>query len=172
MHRFLAFVAACLLCTACVWNDPEQDSDIRVGDPLPAFTVLVRDGGAEHRVSSASLEGAVSVITLFSAACPDCRATLPELQRAYETFAPAGVQFLNISRAEGWERVEALWAELGLTMPYSAQEDRTVYELFAKSVVPRVYLSDEEGIVRFIHTDDPNPDFPILQQELNSLLKR
>lgn len=172
MRRWLVLMAVCLFCTACIWDETEHSDDIRVGDPLPAFTVTVRGDGAEHTVSAASLRGCVSVVTLFSVTCPDCRATMPELQRAYEAFAPLGVRFLNISRAEGWDRVEALWEEFGLTMPYSAQEDRSVYELFAKSVVPRVYLSDENGIVRFLHTDDPTPDFSTLQQELNSLLGR
>lgn len=169
IKRGAALLMADLLAVSCVWEKTDQPGDIRVGDPLPTFSIVVCEGGAERVVTTADLKGAVSVITLFSVTCPDCRATLPELQRAYDAFAPQGVQFINISRAEGRDRVEALWAELGLTMPYSAQDDRTVYELFAKSVVPRVYLSDRQGIVRYIHTDSPNPDFTTLQTELNAL---
>ena len=168
--RGAALLMAGLLLVSCVLDRTDRPGDIRVGDPLPSFSVTVRDGGVEKIVTTASLQGAVSVITLFSVTCPDCRATLPDLQRAYEAFAPQGVQFVNISRAQGWDLVEALWEELGLTMPYSAQEDRAVYELFAKSVVPRVYLADRQGLVRFLHTDNPNPDFPTLQAELNALL--
>ena len=168
--RGAALLTAGLLLVSCVLDRTDRPGDIRVGDPLPSFSVTVRDGGVEKTVTTASLQGAVSVITLFSVTCPDCRATLPDLQRAYEAFAPQRVQFVNISRAQGWDLVEALWEELSLTMPYSAQEDRAVYELFAKSVVPRVYLADRQGLVRFLHTDNPNPDFPTLQAELNALL--
>ena len=170
IKRWAALFLAGLLLFSCVLEKTDQPGDIRVGNPLPTFSVVVRDGETESMVSTSSLKGSVSVITLFSVTCPDCRATMPEIQRAYDAFAPQGVKFLNISRAEGWDRVEALWEEFGLTMPYSAQEDRTVYELFAKSVVPRVYLSDKQGIVRYIHTDSPNPDFPVLEVELNTLL--
>lgn len=170
MKRLIILLAAGLLGASCILEKTEHPGDIGIGDPLPSFRITERDGGVERTVTTASLKGSVSVITLFSVTCPDCRATMPELQQAYEVFAPQGVRFVNISRAEGWDRVEAFWSELGLTMPYSAQEDRTVYELFAKSVVPRVYLSDEDGIVRFLHTDNPNPDFPTLSAELTSLL--
>ena len=170
--RFLAFVAAGFLGLSCIAEDTDQPGDIKVGDPLPTFSITVRDGGTESTVTTSSLLGSVSVVTLFSVTCPDCRATLPELQKAFDAFAPQGVKFVNISRAEDWDRVEALWSEFGLTMPYSAQKDRTVYELFAKSVVPRVYLSDQQGIVRYLHTGSPNPDYPSLQKELNALLGR
>ena len=170
INRLLSIVIAGLLGVSCVVEKTDNPGDVKVGDPLPAFSVTVRDGGAESTVTTSSLKGAVSVITLFSVTCPDCRATMPEIQKAYDVFAPQGVKFVNISRAEGWDRVEALWTEFGLTMPYSAQEDRKVYELFAKSVVPRVYLSDQEGIVQYLHTDSPNPDFSTLQKELNALL--
>lgn len=33
-------------------------------------------------------------------------------------------------------------------MPWSAQEDRTVYELFASRYVPRVFVFDAQGTVR------------------------
>ena len=163
-------LTAGLLAVSCIFEHADNPGDIGVGDPLPSFSVTVRDAGSEKTVTTSSLAGSVSVITLFSVTCPDCRATMPEIQKAYDVFAPQGVAFVNISRAEGWDRVEAMWQELGLSMPYSAQEDRTVYELFAKNVVPRVYLSDRRGIVRYLHTDSPNPDFPILETELNALL--
>lgn len=170
MNKLIAFSAAALLCVSCVFDKTHHEGDISIGDTLPEFSITVRDGGAENIVTTESLHGTVSVITLFTVTCPDCRASLPEIQRAYEEFAPQGVRFVNISRAQGWDKVEALWKELGLTMPYSAQEDRTVYELFAKNVVPRVYISDENAIVRYTHTDSPNPDYPSLQKELNAML--
>lgn len=32
-------------------------------------------------------------------------------------------------------------------MPYSAQSDKSVYELFATSTIPRIYVSDASGMV-------------------------
>ena len=166
----IVLLALCLALFACGRNNDKKGAptgDISVGDVLPEFSVTLPDGMA---VGTADLKGAVSVITFFTATCPDCKFTLPHVQKAYDAFAPKGVRFVNISREVGAEKMAGLWQELDLTMPYSAQEDRSVYDLFADKVIPRVYISDAEGIVRFIHTDSPNPEFPVLEAELNALL--
>ena len=52
-----------------------------------------------------------------------------------------------ISREEGAESVAAYWKEHALEIPWSAQTDRSVYSLFASSVIPRIYFCTAEGIV-------------------------
>ena len=54
---------------------------------------------------------------------------------------------IAISRAEGEDLVAPFWEEYDLQIPYSAQTDRHIYELFASSVIPRVYFVSAEGIV-------------------------
>ena len=41
----------------------------------------------------------------------------------------------------------ACWASLSLTMPYAAVPDRSVYNLFARSGVPRSYTVSPTGII-------------------------
>lgn len=53
-------------------------------------------------------------------------------------------------------------------MPYSAQEDRHIYELFAGTRVPRIYMS-EDGIIRAVFTDDPLPGYDDLKAVLDSI---
>ena len=54
---------------------------------------------------------------------------------------------IAISRAEGEDLVVPFWEEYGLQIPYSAQNDRRIYELFASSIIPRVYFVSAQGIV-------------------------
>ena len=54
-------------------------------------------------------------------------------------------------------------------MPYSAQEDRKIFELFAKSVVPRIYIVDEDGIIRYIFTDNPLATFDDLVEAIKTI---
>ena len=42
-------------------------------------------------------------------------------------------------------------ANEGLALPYSAQTDRAVYNLFARGGVPRIYIADREGTVRLVY---------------------
>ena len=167
MKKLLAVLAAGLVVLGCGQRNGKHTGDIRIGDAVPDFKVELLDGTT---VRSGDLKGSVSVISFFTATCPDCRFSLPHIQRTYDEFTPLGVRFVNISRAVGKEEMAALWEELSLSMPYSAQEDRAGYVLFAESVIPRVYIADPGGIVRFIHTDSPNPTYEVLSAELTALL--
>ncbi len=58
--------------------------------------------------------------------------------------------FVCISREEGEASVKAYWEENGFTMPYSAQTDRSVYNLFASSGIPRRYEADENLVITHV----------------------
>ena len=74
-----------------------------------------------------------------------------------------------ISREEGVESISQYWQESEFTMPYSAQNDRKIYELFAKTRVPRVYICND-GVIRAIFTDQPeNPTYEVMKTALESL---
>ena len=62
--------------------------------------------------------------------------------------SPSVIVFFNtISRAQTDDEVSIFWQKNALTMPYSAQSDKRVYELFATSTIPRIYVSDASGMV-------------------------
>lgn len=88
-----------------------------------------------------SLRGKPSVIVLFSTTCPDCQRELPGINQRYLAHG-ADTTFVAISREQGDKEVSTYWAEHKLSLPYSAQEDRTVFELFARKRIPRIYVSD------------------------------
>lgn len=129
--------ALALLLGSCV-SDREPESFVVAGDRLPSFTVTMNDGSVVE--SPSSLEGKISVIAFFSTTCSDCRAELPELQAAYEQSDEA--VFVLIAREEDAASIEAYWHDNGLTLPYSAQPDRAIYNVFAASGIPRVYIAD------------------------------
>jgi len=121
--------------------------DVGVGDRVPDVSVQLQDG---RQASSREFEraGQPSVWAFFNTACFDCRRELPVLDKLAREFPD--VRFVCVSRAESAESVAAFWREKGLTLPYSAQTDRTVYERFAKRTIPRVYVVDGTGKVRFV----------------------
>ena len=108
----------------------------------------------------------------FNTSCPDCQRTLPEVQQVYNEFASKGVLFTLISREQTAALIEPYWTERGYDMPYSAQADRAVYSKFAQSRIPRVYICDKDGIIRYIYTDDPTPTYENLSDSVKSLLFR
>lgn len=155
-----------ILLSSCI-KEKQTGTDLAVGDRIPDFAVTMDNGTS---VTGAGLREGVSCIVFFTTACPDCRETLPHVQRIYDEYSGKGVLFALISREEGPETIAEYWAEQGFTMPYSAQTDRRIYELFAWSRVPRVYIC-HDGIIKFIFTDQPeNPSYDNLKSNLDAII--
>ncbi len=150
----------------CV-NEDERGADLKVGDRLPDFEVVMSDGSV---VTDDGLKGSVSLVMFFHTGCPDCRKALPVMQMIQDEYGPKGVEFAVISREEAEDIIESYWTENGLKMPYSAQDDRFVYSLFAQTLIPRIYINDRDGIIRYIHTDNPVPDYDDLKSGIESLM--
>ena len=121
---YLKLMLLCFLCVGCSSVNDDTDNDsverIVVGDDVPIFSVVVVDHGMLTTFSTGHLEGE-TVIVFFSTLCGDCK-------RDEDMVAP-------------------FWEEYGLEIPYSAQPDRRIYDMFAKSIVPRVYFVAPSGKV-------------------------
>ena len=170
MKRFVRFLCAIalLLPCSCIDDEPtDVEEVVTLGSTLPDFAVVMNDGTT---LTGEMLRGGDAVIMFFHTSCPDCRQALPLVQQLYDAYAQEGVTFALISREDDEESVSAYWAEAGFTMPYSAQSDRKVYELFARRRVPRIYISSAGGVVRHIFTDDPVPSYEDLVKALEEVL--
>ena len=159
------FVLAVL--SSCISDDSEKDSqgaNLVVGDSLPTFQVTMNDGST---IRTSDLLGGVSVVVLFSVDCGDCRVELPEVQRLWNL--QLGVPIVLIARENTEEVIRSFWQQAQLTMPYSPQSDRKVYSLFASSRIPRIYISDAQGVIRFSHADDAMPTAEQLADEIKAI---
>lgn len=162
---FSALCAAFLLCS-CINDDPEKAADLKVGDSIPDFTVQMNDGTT---VTARQLRNGLSLIMFFHTSCPDCAATLPEVEKVYKEYGQQGVRFALISREEAGETVARFWNDKGLSMNYSAQTTREIYNLFAGSRIPRVYICSD-GVIKAIFTDNPNPTYEDMSSVLSELI--
>ena len=157
----LALLAGCI-------KERYAGADLKVGESLPDFRVEMNDG---RTLTDESMGETVSVIMFFHTSCPDCRQVLPQMQKIYDEYASKSVQIALISREESAESIDIFWKEKSLQMPYSAQRSRMVYELFAKTGIPRVYICGKGGIIRHIFTDDPNPSYDDMKSALESVIR-
>lgn len=139
--------------TGCVNEREEPVWSLQVGDRLPEFEITLNNG---DMVTTESLRGSESVIVFFNTSCIDCRRELPELQKLYDEFLMQNrpVCFMCISREEGAAAVAKFWDENHFTMPYSAQTDRRIYNLFASSGIPRLYEVDKDLVIKRVNEFD------------------
>ncbi len=147
LYRLILYILIVFATVACVNDKEEPVWSLQPGNRLPDFEVVMSDG---RRITTESLKGKHSVIVFFNTSCSDCRRELPEIQKYYWQCliqSEKQVEFLCISREEDEASVEAYWKENGFTMPFSAQNNRDVFNLFASSGIPRLYEADENLII-------------------------
>lgn len=158
MNRFIAIISSfsLFIATSCITENEPETLSLHPGDMCPDFSVTMNDGSI---ITSSDLRGKRSVIVFFNTSCADCREELPEIQKVYDEILTKDlpVHLLCISRAEGEESIETFWHENNLTLPYSPQEDRSVYNLFASSVIPRIYLLSPDLTITRAWSDNPMP---------------
>ena len=164
------FLAACALCCfSCISEEVEEsvgNIELRIGETLPDFTVQLNDGS---HLSTNDLKGGVSMIVFFHTQCRDCQKELPVIQRIYDT-CPYPIQLVCISRNEEADAIQRYWKQNHLTLPYSAQKDANIYHLFAKSRIPRIYVSDVALKIGAIHTDNPIATYEDLMEDIHHIM--
>lgn len=147
------FLLLCML-VGCVVDEPGEgsaDTDlVGVGDRLPSFSVGVIDDTAHYTFSSDALTGP-TVIVFFNTSCSDCQRELPVLNDYYlQHRSEPGFQMVAIAREESEESIRAFWQSNALSIPYSPQSDRRVYNLFATVTIPRVYFCSKSGEITWV----------------------
>lgn len=129
---------ACIVASSCSNDEPAgDDTVVKVGDKVPDFSVVMDDGSL---LTSEMLRGKESMIVFFTTTCSDCRRELPRIN-AYSLKHP-GVNVVCIARNQTREQIDEFWKTENLSLRYSPQSDAVVYNLFAKSGVPRIYCVD------------------------------
>ena len=160
-------ILTCGLATAILTGCSSDD------DKAEAKTEVTMNDGSVVR--TADLLGQPSVVVLFSVDCPDCRHELPEIQRLWnmnqaDSLIPGQrIPIVLIARKCTEEDIEPFWQFAELTMPYSPQPDRKVYSRFAPRVIPRIYVSDAQGIIRHMYVDIGMPTAETIVNEIKEL---
>lgn len=167
IQRILTHALCLLVCSllpvACI-NDQEEEggTERQVGDLLPSFSIRMNDG---RQLTTADLQGKTSLLVFFHTDCQDCQQELPVVQQVYDDYG-SRVEVICISRAEAEKDIRTYWTAQHLTLPYSAQDTREVYHLFATSGIPRLYVVDKSLVIRALFTDNPLADYAEIVAQL------
>lgn len=164
----LLFTLSCFSCINDTPHEPDEPTTCWFErQPLPDFSVQMNDG---RTLSPSALKGKVAVIVFFNSTCVDCQKFLPTLEAFYREQQAQSLPctIVPIARAQDNKAVGAYWKKVGFTMPYSAQTDRKVYELFAKSGIPRVYIATPKGTAFHSFDDHHPPTLETLRQVVQS----
>jgi thiol-disulfide isomerase/thioredoxin len=141
MNKIIYFLLIPIFFSGCMKDEVKIKELVKVGDSVPDFSVM--------NYHSAQTAGKITLITFFDPECGDCRRERPLLQYVWDDMQEKDdFEMVNISRGWMLENVAAAAdGALWLNMPCYPDPDRKIYNLFATSTVPRIYLVDRQGIV-------------------------
>jgi len=104
-------------------------------------------------VSLSSFRGCVVILEFWASWCAPCRATLPLVHNLAEKYKARGVKFLGVALDARMEDAQRFLNQLGLELPTlwgSFWEARQVAERYGVLGIPRTFLIDRQGIIRFV----------------------
>jgi len=158
LNLLLLLGALSMMFVGC--SSEDEFVGLKKGSEVAKFSVASTDG---QIVTEETLKGEIYLLSFFNTGCSDCQQELPVLQKAYEKYR-YDIRFVNISRDEDEASVSSYWQKNSFTMPYYAPGNRDIYNSFASSGIPRIYLVDGNGVIVAAFDDTSMPSLDQLSE--------
>lgn len=156
---------------AFIGNAQNEKGDIvKVGDKMPAFTILSDNG---EQLTSGSLKGKVVLVNFFATWCPPCQKELAEIEKTLWPRYKDNKNFvlLVIGREHSDADLKTYNEKKGFTFPLYPDKNRKIYGAFAENLIPRSYLVDKNGKVIFATAGYTDAEFTALMNKIAIALK-
>lgn len=134
----------------------EESSLVKEGDKAPLFSATLLDGTV---VSLADYQGEYVMLILFSHTCPDCKTLLDDLHSGdlfadYLTWSDdMAMTVLAVGRDATTTQLQEYCSKNGYTVDMIADNNRAIFNLYATTYVPRVYIIDPQGVIEKMYIE-------------------
>jgi len=157
--------------TFVVREHPAGDNQrilLRVGESVADFTFTGLDGKPHHL---SDFSGKYVLLDFWGTWCGPCRRELPDLEKAWQRFAPRGLVILGMGDDRDPAKAREALSEVGVTYPQSSGEtgNDLVYKRFRIRAFPTKVLLGPDGKVVALDTGGAF-DREHLQASLDKLL--
>lgn len=158
------------LLAVCCKAQTESPEIVKVGEMMPAFTIISDDGS---RFSSDALKGKVVFINFFATWCPPCQKELPEVESQLwaKYKGNKDFQLLVIGREHTDAELSKYNGTKGFTFPLYPDRERVIFDAFAKSLIPRSYLIGKDGKVLHVLVGYTEEEFQDVLKRIEEALK-
>ncbi len=142
------------------------ETALRIGNRLPSAT-LPDITGAPVRIPE-SVKGKVIILHFWQVGCSSCKLEMPVMDDLYGKYRRKGLEVLAVNIGQKIEIVKTFAAELGASYPILVDTDRRSTALYGVTDLPRTYVIDRSGIVRYRIMGSATPE--MLKKLIFSLL--
>ena len=112
------------------------------GQAAPDFKLKDMDG---KEVALSGLKGKVVVLDMWATWCPPCRASLPHLDKLYQSVKDNGVNIYAVNLQEDKEDVAQFVKNTKLTVPVLLDTDGAVAQKYKASAIPETVIIGKDG---------------------------
>ena len=123
------------------------DAALRIGGALPSI-ILPGVDGTPVRIPE-SVRGKVAILHFWQVGCSSCKLEMPAMDSLYKQYRSKGLEVLAVNVGQKKETVRTFAAELGVSYPLLVDSDEKGARLFGVTDIPRTYVIDRKGIVRY-----------------------
>lgn len=154
------------------FNATDEGYILRVDDKAADFTVQLLDG---EKVKLSALKGKVVLLNFWATWCSPCMMEFNELPaKILQPFKDKDFVFLAVSRGEARAVVSKTMVELrnkGIDFNPGIDTDKSIWGLYGTTGIPKNYLIDKEGVIRYVSTGYTESGVDHLAREISKLLK-
>lgn len=132
-------------------------ADTLIDEPVPDITLTTLDGG---EVRLRDLAGQVVFLNFWATWCEPCQREMPALQDVLDARGDA-VRVIGVTdpdQGQTEDDIRAFVEARDLTLTVALSSDLALYQRFSVLQIPMTFVIDREGIVRFRHIGEIEPD--------------
>jgi peroxiredoxin len=165
--RTLAVSASFLLAGACGRRD--APGQIEVGLPVPDYRAVTLGG---EPAALSELRGRVVLLNGWATWCIPCQREVPALEKLYAERHGEGLEIIGVSMdvSGSDDRVRQFMEAFGMTYPVWRDPDDIFSGVFRAFGLPASYLIGRDGILRWQHVGELNPNAAEFRAALNAAL--
>jgi peroxiredoxin len=139
-----------------------------VGDAAKDFAL--QDAGGSVVTLRGLMRGAdVSVLEFLSIYCDACQKKVPQLNNLAQKYGAGRLRIIAIALANEQPEVSAAMSQWGVTYSFLADPEKSTFHLYGIHKVPRFFIIDRDGIIRYSGNAD---DFSDFEKTIESLLSQ
>jgi peroxiredoxin len=144
---------------------PETAHPLR-GALAPDFRLPARDGAS---ASPSDHAGKIVLVDFWATWCEPCRSSFPEYQALLARYA-GRVVVLGISEDDEEHGIDEFARDAGVAFPIAWDGDKTVAQRYQIDGMPTLFIIDQRGLVRFVHSGFRPGDEQQISAAIDSLL--